>query len=305
MDNNLDRSLRLMEDMLSQTNRSVLRTRTSSAHKMDLSITLLPHEMTSAFRTTSFDCTLADLMAQNRSITGTLIQSNFPWKSALDSLYMEFFEIYQSHTGDILEIVGELARCCSDALKVVQSLKSTVSVDEIEEEIWLENERNTWRLVYILFNDRFLSQTTMMEEDLYTNDAQSDSHYMGRSEKKCMQSLFKRENLIRESQLIIDWLESNAADREQQVLHYNDNTVGWENTLHQLQSADTIAFSSTRRIVDQMDPDAPYCQQRNIHDLDLEDEKRLNKRLFGEIRCGRLDEAQKVNRKCKTIIKSK
>lgn len=41
-------------------------------------------------------------------------------------------------------------------------------------------------------------------------------------------------------QLVIDWLEKNAADsleasRGPTLHHFTDNTVAWENTLHQLQ----------------------------------------------------------------------
>lgn len=118
--------------------------------------------------------------------------------------------------------------------------------------------------------------------------------YFGRSEKLCVENLFKRDSLIRESQLIIDWLESCAADRDDEVLHFSDSTLGWENTLHQLQSAETIAFGSSRQIVTEMDPDAPHHQKKVLHDLDMEDEKRLERKIFHEIRCGKLEEAQKV-----------
>lgn len=118
--------------------------------------------------------------------------------------------------------------------------------------------------------------------------------YFGRSEKICAENLFKRDNLVRESQLIVDWLESCAADRDDEVLTFSDSTLGWENTLHQLESADNIAFRSTRQIVTEMDPDAPHRQKRPLHDLDMEDDKRLARRVFNEIRCGKLEEAQKV-----------
>lgn len=120
--------------------------------------------------------------------------------------------------------------------------------------------------------------------------------YYGRSEKLCVENLFKRDSLVRESQLIIDWLESCAADKDDEILHFSDSTLGWENTLHQLQSAETIAFSSSRQIVSEMDPDAPHRQKKMLHDLDMDDEKRLGKKVFNEIRCGKLEEAQKVNR---------
>lgn len=118
--------------------------------------------------------------------------------------------------------------------------------------------------------------------------------YFGPSEKFCVENLFKRDSLVRESQLIIDWLECNAADKNDEILHFSDSSVGWENTLHQLQFAENIAFGSSRKIVSQMDPDAPHYEKKPLHDLDVEDETHLAKRIFTEIRCGKLEEAQKV-----------
>lgn len=96
-------------------------------------------------------------------------------------------------------------------------------------------------------------------------------------------------------------MESCAADRDDKVLHFSDRTLGWENTVHQLQSAETIAFGSSREIVSEMDPDAPHRQKKPLHDLDIDDDNILSKKVFREIRCGKLDEAQKVNRKTKLI----
>lgn len=185
-----------------------------------------------------------------------------------------------------MDVVSDLARCCSDVLKIVQGLKSKVATASVEEEVWLEEERNTWRLIFILYQDRLLAQNGVRDEGI--------AQYFGRSEKLCVENLFKRDNLVRESQLIIDWLECNAAENDDEVLHFSDSSVGWENTLHQLQYAETIAFGSSRQIVSQMDPDAPHYQKKQLHDLDVEDEKQLSKRIFAEIRCGKLEEAQKV-----------
>lgn len=93
---------------------------------------------------------------------------------------------------------------------------------------------------------------------------------------------------------LISRLEAEASEKEDKTLHFSDSTVGWENTLHQLQSSDTIAFGSSRQIVDKLDPDAPHYQKRNLHDLDADDEQRLNRYIFEQIRCGKLDEAEKV-----------
>lgn len=181
-----------------------------------------------------------------------------------------------------MEVLSDLARCCSDVLKIVQGLKSKVATASVEEEVWLEEERSTWRLIFILYQDRLLAQN------------EGIAQYFGPSEKLCVENLFKRDNLIRESQLIIDWLECNAAEKDDEVLHFSDSSVGWENTLHQLQYTETIAFGSSRQIVSQMDPDAPHYEKKQLHDLDKEDEEQLSKRIFAEIRCGKLEEAQKV-----------
>ncbi|CAH1154193.1 unnamed protein product [Phaedon cochleariae] len=302
MDNDLERSVRLLEDALSTSGRglfkkSLLKSRTDYDNRLDFSSTVANHELLKHLRRQqhpSFDETgskLSHILQGDQTVIGNVLQANVaPWTTAVDSLYTEFFEVLQTHSGgqDILEVVTDLARCCSDALKVIQSLKCKVAVSHLDEEICLEKERNTWRLLFILYQDRLLAQNMM--------DDQGVMQYFGRSEKMCVQNLFKRDGLVRESQLIIDWLESNAADRDDEVLHFSDSTVGWENTLHQLQSAETIAFLSSRRIVSSLDPDAPNRERMPLHDLDSEDDKRLARKVFAEVRCGKLEEAQKLCR---------
>lgn len=158
-----------------------------------------------------------------------------------------------------------------------------MALSSYKEESWLEIEKCTWRLLYVLYQDRLTQQP---DDEL--------SVYNGTSEKLCVMNLFRRESLLRESQLVVDWLEFNAAERDDNVLHFTDSTVGWENTLHQLESADTIVFGSSREIVSSLDPDAPNYQNLALHDLDTADEARLNKKVFSLIRCGKLDDAQKV-----------
>ncbi|KAL1509474.1 hypothetical protein ABEB36_004200 [Hypothenemus hampei] len=295
MDNNLNRSVRLLEDTLSTPGRGMFKkslSRQSLARK-DLSCTFAPHELEMIQNQPSFyDDTMRDWLNTDNTITGAIIQNENPWKSTVDNMFVEFFEILNGQSGseDALEIVSELANCCSDVLKVIRSLESKVAVKNVNEEKWLEKERDTWRLLFILFQDRLMTQN-LMEEDL-------PLQYFGKSEKKCVENLFKREHLIRECQLVIDWLEAGASEKDDEVLHFSDATVGWENTLHQLQSADTIAFSSSRAIVTEMDPDAPHYQKKPLHDIDMDDEKRLSKRLFKEIRCGKLEQAQKLARQC-------
>lgn len=199
--------------------------------------------------------------------------------NVVSNLYMEFFEVWQTHHNDLLENVKQVASCCFDSLSILKQ----VSEGSANEKLALENEYNTWCLLNILYTDRLHTQ---LEDEV--------PQYFGLSEKLCASNLFKRDNLVRESQLVIDWLEAASVLREDDILQFRQDTVGWENTLHELKSKDTIAFASTRPIVDRLDPDAPNYQRLPLHDLDMEDDKHLCQRVFQEIRCGKLSEAQKV-----------
>ena len=147
------------------------------------------------------------------------------------------------------------------------------------EEINLENERNTWRLVYCLYQNRLNSPSfqNVMDIDINSNI----------SEKELIDALYRNDSMIREYQLIIDWLEKNAldqADKQPSVEQFTDKTVAWENTLHQLHNSEFgIMFSSSRPIVSSLDPDAPIREGKPLHDLDREDDERLEKRMFIEV----------------------
>lgn len=155
------------------------------------------------------------------------------------------------------------------------------STETAEDENSLENERNTWRLIYCLYQNR-VSQSNMptqMEHDGYVNN------YI--SEKDVIDNLYKSENYIREYQLIIDWLEKNALDQANKcpsIELFTDKTVAWENTIHQLHNRNLgIAFTSSRPLVSSLDPDAPIREGKPLHDLDREDDARLEKRMFIEV----------------------
>jgi nuclear pore complex protein Nup107 len=63
----------------------------------------------------------------------------------------------------------------------------------------LENERNTWRLVYCLYQNRVSSQLLSAEEQL--NEEAMDIPLRQRSEKEIVQQLYKDDNLTREVSL--------------------------------------------------------------------------------------------------------
>ncbi|XP_025833875.1 nuclear pore complex protein Nup107-like [Agrilus planipennis] len=136
--------------------------------------------------------------------------------------------------------------------------------------------------------DRLLTRSENMKDECNTA-----------SEKICVLNLFKHDSLLRECQLVIDWLEVNASEMEEAVYHFTDNnSVGWENTLHQLESPETIVFESSRKIINRLDPDAPHYQKLPLHDIDQSDEDTLCRKMYSLIRCGKLEEAQKLCAEC-------
>ncbi len=65
-----------------------------------------------------------------------------------------------------------------------------------------------------------------------------------------------------------------------------------ENTHHTLKQrgGGSAVLGSERRVVTELDPDAPVRQKRRLADLDMEDESRLLKYIFCCVRAGHLEE---------------
>lgn len=57
-------------------------------------------------------------------------------------------------------------------------------------------------------------------------------------------------------------------------------------------------FGGPRELVKSLDPDAPHRENLPLHDLDMDDQKRLVKHIFKCIRQGKIDEAQSLCEHC-------
>ncbi|KAJ4431491.1 hypothetical protein ANN_20089 [Periplaneta americana] len=183
-----------------------------------------------------------------------------------NKLYVEFLESLQSHGTErqVFDTVADFIQNCTDTLEVLRNMERKMA-QRIhllpQSEDWLQEERNTWRLVYCLYQNRISSHLISADGHRQTGEEIMDIAQVQQSEKEIVQQLYKNDNITRECQLVIDWLEQNALDsmRDEACLqHFTDKTIAWENTLHQLQ----------------------------------EDEVRLEKEVFVQIRCGRLEQAQ-------------
>ncbi|XP_017881019.1 nuclear pore complex protein Nup107 [Ceratina calcarata] len=271
---------------------------------VDNSLTLAPHEVRDIMAASEKgELTLKEMM-DDSSATGIILKSKDPWRDVMSKLYYDFLHTMQINFSEaqVFDTIADFIQNCTDTLDIMRGMQSKVETTEVsEEEISLENERNTWRLIYCLYQNRINSlnfSTQLMEKD----NSEDSITYV--SEKVVMENLFNTESYIREYQLIIDWLEKNAldqADKYPTTEHFTDKTLAWENTVRQLltcKDKEQIPFHSSRPLVSSLDPDAPIREGKPLHDLDREDDTRLEKRMFIEVRCGRLQKAQALAEHC-------
>uniref|UniRef100_A0A8C4Q5U9 Nuclear pore complex protein n=1 Tax=Eptatretus burgeri TaxID=7764 RepID=A0A8C4Q5U9_EPTBU len=219
--------------------------------------------------------------------------------AASKSLYVEFLEILRKHpSSEVFELIEEYEAVCSKQLEIlkkrtamsVRIQKKTMSV------LWLLNqEMITWRLIRSLYSDRV--QSALEDE----NALAVDEFVSGPSEKRVMEALFRRDAITRQSQLVVDWLESvakNEIDNYLGKIRYSCDSVCWENTLHLLNQSKSFGSFLNTRIVTELDPDAPIRQKLHLAEQDREDEANLLKHTFDLIRAGMVDEAQRHCKHC-------
>ncbi|XP_013100410.2 nuclear pore complex protein Nup107 [Stomoxys calcitrans] len=218
------------------------------------------------------------------------------FKEKANMLFPQFLEILQARTNDseVFDTIQDLIHTCSavldDCLKDVHKRTDNIKNSKAE---WLDLECKTWKLLYALYKDRILLQSNDPGMDC-------DIPSLGGSEKEIIAQLYNCNSTLREYQLIIDWLEACYEKKMTgpQVGHTTDRTVAWENTLFQLKKQQQIAFGSGAEIVKSLDPDAPNREKKPLHALDEEDNMRLSRCIFEEIRQGRIDEAMSLCKYC-------
>uniref|UniRef100_A0A8D9BSU8 Nuclear pore complex protein n=2 Tax=Cacopsylla melanoneura TaxID=428564 RepID=A0A8D9BSU8_9HEMI len=225
--------------------------------------------------------------ARNDSLKKTLKSSfleNTLTREQRNSLHEEFFAILQKCQSfeDVFDTIAEFDASINEVLCQLR----TVRTKDDEFMKWLAKESNVWRLVSALYQYRL-------------SPPPNDVHLGHITEKTVLEILFRNDPHMAECQLIIDWLEQSAADENDRqekssIEHFTDKTIMWENTLSQLKNNRELPFSANKQLVSSMEPDAPLKEKKHLHPLDEEDEQRLLKQVFREVRCGRIDIAQKL-----------
>ncbi|KAM9705159.1 nuclear pore complex protein Nup107 [Menidia menidia] len=230
------------------------------------------------------------------NLSSALLKEDDPGEAAAASLFPEFLTSFLKHSSSaVFDLLDGYQELCQDKVDVLQSVVLRAGQNSKTAGVrWLLQQENcTWRLVASLYRDRVQLE---MEDDILT-----DVVVPSESEKVVVEQLFQRDAVIRQSQLVVDWLESIARD---QIGDFSDNieyyakNVCWENTLHALKMRRKSGAAFTVPLVTELDPDAPLRQQRPLADLDREDDARLLKNLFTLIRAGMTDEAQRLCKRC-------
>lgn len=233
-----------------------------------------------------------------------LLLEEDPGISACRGMYRDFLQCMKDRPSEtqVFDLLSDYERVCQEQVVYMYKLVNRAasrSEPKYQKTFnmlhMLEMEKHTWQLINVLFHDRLekeLQDMQMAEDDI------SPLTSMKQSEQQAVTKLFDKDSTIRESQLVIDWLEKCAHDvmdnYGDNVKFFSDRAVAWENTLHKLKKSGGVTFGNERPLVTEMDPDAPFRQKKMLDDLDQEDEGRLLQYLFICLRAGQIEKAQEV-----------
>lgn len=120
------------------------------------------------------------------------------------------------------------------------------------------------------------------------------------SDKILIDSIYERDIVARQMQLVTDWLEQNERD-DMEFERYCEKIEFqgphcWENTLHHLKIKTKSPLSHDNLCLE-MDFDAPIRSELSLHDLDKDDENRLMRHILRYMRAGKLDTAIEIAEK--------
>eukprot|EP01090_Pellita_catalonica_P012230 TRINITY_DN2606_c0_g1_i1.p1 TRINITY_DN2606_c0_g1~~TRINITY_DN2606_c0_g1_i1.p1 ORF type:complete len:927 (-),score=177.81 TRINITY_DN2606_c0_g1_i1:207-2723(-) len=187
----------------------------------------------------------------------------------------------KSTDADIFDLLAAYKRICIDQIQrhkktPTQTFSKRSQIqDQIAEE--LTYEMNTWDLLLTLYKDR---QRSAMS-------AETPSRF--RSERDMVSELFEGNTDLRESALIVKWLERSAAFSLE--LSPPDRIPIWVPNWER-----TASFNANQSYVSQIDPDAPHRQRKRLHEDDAAGEDMLLRSLWKLVRAGQIDKAQDLCR---------
>jgi len=228
-------------------------------------------------------------------------------------LFKQFFEAKQKFKklDEIFDLIKEYEDLCNDYLTVMTSLqksKGNMSFNQVTRfstklKQTLKSELFAWRLIRTLYEDR------LKDENMETFFGPESNERF--SDKQVIEKFYESDATVRQMQLVIDCLELTELDLleeenyNEKIQFYSEKCGIYENTLHVLKTKGKMNQSiktefrhkseyNQENLCSSLDPDAPFRERKEFHDLDKEDENRLMKHIFRFLRAGRLDIGKKL-----------
>ncbi|XP_059042258.1 nuclear pore complex protein Nup107 isoform X3 [Mustela lutreola] len=194
-------------------------------------------------------------VTEDVTLSAVMLREDDPGEAASMSMYSDFLQSFLKHSSStVFDLVEEYENICSCQVNILSKIVSRATpglqkFSKTASMLWLlQQEMVTWRLLASLYRDRV--QSALEEENTFAVTA------LNASEKVVVEALFQRDSLVRQSQLVVDWLESIAKD---EIGDFSDNiefyakSVYWENTLHTLKQRQLPSYiGSVRPLVTEL-----------------------------------------------------
>lgn len=162
---------------------------------------------------------------RDEELMSMLLEEDVPGVEDVLELFESFLQTFKSFPSEhqVFDQSAEYESQCSERVDALRKLiqmapqghNKLTQAQELEEELRLE--RDTWRLVTSLYQDR-------LNSDCQDNEMESEEMWSGlddaTSEHDLVKQLYNKNTIIRQAQLVVDWLERRAADVRYDT-HYN------------------------------------------------------------------------------------
>ncbi|KRZ49947.1 Nuclear pore complex protein [Trichinella nativa] len=275
--------LKLKED--SETDKSLLKF--TSSHVLSLSTaSSLDQELANSL--SAFDVSFP----KKRRPDITFVEDGL---SELESIYPSFLNAYRCNLEkqDISELMSQYENLCDSRLKHLLNLQTSMDSVEFSSSTvaslikLFKAEKSVWRLLRIFTKDRFSNDDSSFEDGRDVSEIIT----VNSNDADKWNFLLKNDKTFREMRLIMECCEQNAATwLEECSLPENlHSQTLWSATLSSLY--DNAGGRSKRSTITEMDPDAPFRQNRPLHPEDENEQERFYLWIFRYIRAGCINSA--------------
>ncbi|KAL9652522.1 hypothetical protein ABK040_000093 [Willaertia magna] len=212
-------------------------------------------------------------------------------KNLLDSNFLNITinQLNNSSEFSDLEMTKQFENACKqrlyeleDKYKQVYFLPDEVYLKVREDYNLLKYEKNTWNLLYSLFDDARKLEKEMKDKntllEYYSKSFKNDIWRI--SHKIVIEDFLMKDEIARKLYVIVKWLEDCAYEK---INPENDGTWLYTNRSQKLDRSG---------IVSELDPDSIFREKKPLESDDIQREIAIIKKTWNLVRSGRMKEAQ-------------